>query len=292
MDNDKIEVISALNNETRLSSLEENKRKLAMMEQAEEDEAKVAPHPQLVSTRKNISESALFEDRPVEYVEIPSSKTGEVNLFTLLTKICKNDLMQIFGPTGTGKTSACARLALDARLKGKSVLYIDTEGSINEDQIEAIKKSGTKYQFVQQFSKLCDEVTRLPVVDVVIIDSAGVPALSAYCESNLGGQGKILQQFITMSNKLKTYAINNKSLVVVINQPESSMGKGEDAILEPFGEKSRYYYKEILKTNYAKRGRKTEMTTLVLRAHRSRCMGIDKHMCTMEITDNGIKVVA
>jgi RecA/RadA recombinase len=200
--------------------------------------------------------------------------------------------MQIFGNTGTGKTSVCTRLAIDSRAKNKSVLYIDTEGRINDDQIIAMKKTGTKYEFIKQFSKLCEAVKRLPKVDVLIVDSAGVPALAAYCKANLGGQGQVLKDFIAMSDDLKTYATVNNALVVVINQPESSMGKGEDVILEPFGEKSRYYYKEILMTNYAKRGRKTEKTTLVLGAHRSRCMGINKVICTIEVTDEGIKAVA
>lgn len=278
--------------EAKINERKANEKRLAMMEQAEQEEEthSVSSKPS-GSIQKTPTENPIFTDRPVEYVDSPAAKVGEVNLFNLLMKLCKHDLMQVFGPTGTGKTSLCTKLAIDARTSGKSVLYIDTEGSINDDQIAAMKKTGTKYELIKQFSKLCEAVKRLPKVDVLIIDSAGVPALAAYCKANLGGQGEILKKFIAMSDDLKTYASDNNSLVVVINQPESSMGKGEDAILEPFGEKSRYYYKEILKTNYAKRGRRTEKTTLVLRAHRSRCMGIDTDICTMEITNNGITVI-
>lgn len=272
---------------------EENEKRLAMMEEAEKAEEGLKEQRNVQTPPKsNPSETpAMFEDRPVEYVDAPAPKKGEVNLFDVLNKICKHDLMQIFGNTGTGKTSLCTKLALDARAIGKTVMYIDTEGSINDDQIEAMKKTGTKYEFIKQFPKLCETVKRLPKVNVLIVDSAGVPALASYCKSNLGGQGDILKKFIAMSDDLKTYASDNNSLVVVINQPESSMGKGEEAVLEPFGEKSRYYYKEILKTAYAKRGRKTEKTTLVLRAHRSRCMGIDTNICTIEVTNDGVKVI-
>lgn len=279
-----------LDEKSRLAR-EANEKKLAMMEEAEkvEDDLK---KPNGTATSKPQSESSvIFVDRPAEYVEAPSPKKGEVNLMDVLTKICKNDLMQVFGNTGTGKTSLCTQLALDAIKKGKSVLYVDTEHNINDDQVASMKKAGVKYEYIKKFPKLCDEVKKLPKYGVVIIDSAGAPALAAYCKSNLGGQGNILKSFIAMSSDLKDYATEYDSLVVVINQPESSMNKGDDDILEPFGEKSRYYYKEILKTDYVKRGRTTEQTSLVLRAHRSRSMGINTHICTMEISDNGVKVI-
>ena len=242
--------------ERNLINREENKRKLAMAEEAKEAEDALKQQHNATSkhgTSTHMSETdEIFTDRPVEYIDAPLPKNGEVNLFDALSKICKNDLMQIFGNTGTGKTSICTKLALDSKLRGMSVLYIDTEHNINDDQIEAMRKAGIKYEYIKKFPKLCEEVKRLPKYGVVIIDSAGAPALAAYCRSELRGQGDILKKLIAMSDDLKNYATDNNSLVVVINQPESSMNKG-DAILEPFGEKSRYYYKEILKTNYAKK---------------------------------------
>jgi len=273
---------------------EENERRLAMAEEAKRMEDSQNAHLKQVPQKQTAEKSEEFTDRPTEYVEAPAPKTGEVNLFEVLNKICKNDLMQIFGPTGTGKTSLCTKLALDSKLKGKSVLYIDTEHNMNDDQIAAMQKAGIKYEFIKKFPKLCDYVKRLPSLskyNVVVIDSIGAPALAAFCRSDMRGKGDVLQKLIWMSDDLKEYATDNNSLVVATNQPESSMNKGENDILEPFGEKSRYYYKEILKTNYAAHGRKTGKTTLVLRAHRSRFMGIDTNVCTMEVTDKGVKVI-
>lgn len=296
---DEEEAAKAAQEEENARKREENERKLAMADEAEAAEYARNEQKKAVNSKSSINPSVpethdMFEDRPVEYVEAPAPKKGEVNLLDVFTPICKNDLMQIFGNTGTGKTSICTKLALDARGKGKTVLYIDTEHNINDDQIAAMQKAGIKYEYIKKFQKLCEYIKGLPSLQkygVVIIDSIGAPALAAFCKSDMRGKGTILQNLISASDNLKDYATDNNSLVVAINQPESSMNKGEDAILEPFGEKSRYYYKEILKTNYARNGRKTGKTTLVLRAHRSRCMGIDTDICTMEITSNGMKVI-
>lgn len=276
------------------STRDANEKKLAMVEEAEKIEDVQNAHRKPTYPKQSTDRSEEFTDRPAEYVDVPTPKTGEVNLFEVLNRICKNDLMQIFGPTGTGKTSLCTKLALDSKSKGKSVLYIDTEHNINDDQISAMQKAGIKYEFIKKFPKLCEYVKRLsslPKYEVVVIDSIGAPSLAAFCRSDMRGKGDVLQKLIWMSDELKDYATDNNSLVVATNQPESSMNKGENDILEPFGEKSRYYYKEILKTDYAKHGRKTGKTTLVLRAHRSRFMGIDTGVCTMEITDTGMKVI-
>lgn len=296
---DEEEAAKATQEEENARKREENERKLAMADEAEAAEYARNEQKKAVNSKSSINPSVpethdMFEDRPVEYVEPPAPKKGEVNLLDVFTPICKNDLMQIFGNTGTGKTSICTKLALDARGKGKTVLYIDTEHNINDDQIAAMQNAGIKYEYIKKFQKLCEYIKGLPALQkygVVIIDSIGAPALAAFCKSDMRGKGTILQNLISASDNLKDYATDNNSLVVAINQPESSMNKGEDAILEPFGEKSRYYYKEILKTNYARNGRKTGKTTLVLRAHRSRCMGIDTDICTMEITNNGVKVI-
>lgn len=233
----------------------------------------------------------MYEEHDDPEEDIPPVKKGEVTLLDILYDLIEDDLLQIFGHTGTGKTSIAMKAAIEGREAKKSVLYVDTEHNITKNQAAAIKKLGIKYEYIPKFDNLYNYVKKIPKYDLVIIDSLGLPVLAMFADANMKEKGTALQKMIAMSAFLKNYANDNHALVIVLNQPESDMNKDPNTERKPFGDKSSYCYKEIISSKFAKGGRTEQKTTIVVKAFRSRSCGMGTKLFTVEITDNGVKVI-
>lgn len=288
---------------------EENERLLEMAAQAkqqqEEELEKLRKENEALKAAKEEEEAErLRVEFPPAYVkpdittededpeeDIPPIKKGEVKLLDILYDLIEDDLLQIFGHTGTGKTSIAMKAATEARELKKSVIYIDTEHNITKKQADSIKKLGIVYEYIPKFDNLYSFIKRLPKYDVVIVDSLGLPVLSLFAEANMKEKGNALMKMIAISSFLKNYANENHSLVIVLNQPESDMNKDPNTERKPFGDKSSYCYKEIISSKFAKLGRTEKKTTIVVKAFRSRSCGMGTKLFTVEITCDGIKVI-
>ena len=288
---------------------EENERLLEMAAQAkqqqEEELEKLRKENEAMKAAKEEEEAErLRVEFPPAYVkpdittededpeeDIPPIKKGEVKLLGILYDLVEDDLLQIFGHTGTGKTSIAMKAATEARELKKSVIYIDTEHNITKKQADSIKKLGIIYEYIPKFDNLYSFIKRLPKYDVVVVDSLGLPVLSLFAEANMKEKGNALMKMIAISSFLKNYANENHSLVIVLNQPESDMNKDPNTERKPFGDKSSYCYKEIISSKFAKLGRTEKKTTIVVKAFRSRSCGMGTKLFTVEITGNGVKVI-
>jgi len=274
-----------LQEESELERLRNENEAMKAAKEAEEAERLRVEFP---PTLKRPGEYEEHDD-PEE--EVPPVKKGEVKLLDILYDLIEDDLLQVFGHTGTGKTSIAMKAATEARELKKSVIYIDTEHNITKKQAGSIKKLGVAYEYIPKFDNLYAFIKKLPKYDVVVVDSLGLPVLSLFAEANMKEKGNALMKMIAISSFLKNYANENRSLVIVLNQPESDMNKDPNTERKPFGDKSSYCYKEIISSKFAKGGRTENKTTIVVKAFRSRSCGMGTKLFTVEITAAGVKVI-
>jgi len=275
---------------------EENERILAEVANFEQEKH------QIEEQSKKPEQSNTIYSQPDDVFETaPIPKKGAVKLLDIIYDLVEDDLVQFFGKTGTCKTSISIQAALEARASGKSVYYLDTEKNISRKKKTAMKEAGVIYmpytpsnmtgefKTVNDLIALHEFIKKIQKVDVLIIDSLGLPVLSVFCEGNQKDQGLSIQKMINISKYLKSYANKNQSLVIVINQPESDMNKDPKIERRSFGEKAEFYYKELLKTFFVEK--KDTKTTVVVKTYRSRDYGQGYKLFTVEITDKGVKVI-
>lgn len=198
-----------------------------------------------------------------------------------------NDVLEIFGDTGAGKSKFALEVARQAIAAGKSVYYLDTERNLTEADIASLKGCTYKYTPVlEEIDQLC---RKLPKVDVVILDSIGFPVLTSYARLSMNQKGAALLKLIAIFGDLKTWAYKNNGIAIVTNQPESDFNKEKGHVRRPFGDKSQFAAKEIWWTEIANRS--PAATNLNITAFRSRSKGHKSKIATMKITDDGVNMV-
>ena len=223
------------------------------------------------------------------------------NLYDLFLDLLEGepDLIEIFGETGTCKSAIALRLLNDALKKGLKVLYIDTEGNLRPSQ------RPKDYVYMPSF----DELKRYIGVrgkrmlkdgyHVIILDSIGIPVLGAYAAASLHQRGQMLLDMQAIAYILKGYAVKNKCLVLVINQPVSELScldiedpvERQRAIHErrPFGDKMEYFSKEILRTRLVSTS--DEETIVQVEAWRSRSFGRGALLFKVKVTSEGVEIL-
>jgi len=231
------------------------------------------------------------------------------NLIRQVIDFCGGpDLVQVFGPTGSGKTEFAVRVIESAaKHESKDTLFIDTERNLSDNE----RLDAVDYAYIPEWqdlyaylsrkkSKLSDDpfgenTTKGQVLkdgyDVVVLDSMGFPALMQYDEYSIeddADQFKVFQMLQYMSGTLKKYAQHNNALIISTNQPKSRLSEsgGDD----PFGDKSLFAFKELWKTS--KESSSEIQTTCTVNAHRSRQAGQGKELFRLEISDSGTEVTA
>lgn len=209
-------------------------------------------------------------------------------LLSLIHGYVGNDVLEVFGDTGSGKSKFAMAVAKEAIASGKKVFYLDTERNLTETDIKDLK--GCEYKYTPIIDEIDRIVQKLPKVDVVIIDSIGFPVLTAYARMNMKQKGDALLKLIAIFGDLKGWAYLNSGVVVVTNQPESEFNKEPGHILRPFGDKSQFAAKEIWKTEIV--DRKPAYTNIRISAFRSRSVGHRTKIADMKISGNGVEVQA
>jgi len=195
---------------------------------------------------------------------------------------------QIFGASGTGKTSICLMLSYNAVLSGFKVAYIDTEG-ISAERVNQIFKDKEKLKdvyiydvidFKQQSSaikelaKLCKEEEKLKVV---IVDSFTFLYRSEL--EDVDRQVKAKRELIAQLTFLLGLARKFDLAVVITNQVFTDVKSGEE---KPLGGPSIDHISKVIigleKLNDKRRA--------ILLKHRSKPEGSS---CLFKITDRGIE---
>jgi len=236
-------------------------------------------------------------------------ETSSDNLIRQVIEFCGGpDLVQVFGPTGSGKTEFVVKVTESAANdEDKDVLFIDTERNLSDNE----RLDAVDYVYIPEWndlyaylsgkkSKLSDDPfgentgrgkTLQDGYDVVVLDSMGFPALMQYDEYSIeddADQFKVFQMLQYMSGTLKKYAQHNDALIISTNQPKSRLSEsgGED----PFGDKSLFAIKELWKT--VKKSSSEIKTTCMVTAHRSRQAGQGKDLFKLEISDSGTEITS
>ena len=216
----------------------------------------------------------------------PTDATS-TNLLDLIHKYVGDDVIQVFGDTGTGKSKFALEVAREAIAAGKKVYYLDTERNLTTEDIASLE--GCEYKYTPVLDEIDKIVQKLPAVDVVILDSIGFPVLTSYARLSMKQKGDALLKLIAIFGDLKIWAYRNNGVAVVTNQPESEFGKEKGHIFRPFGDKSQFACKEIWKTEFEHRS-PTE-TKVSIKSFRSRSMGQRSKIASLKITDAGVEVI-
>jgi DNA repair protein RadB len=196
-------------------------------------------------------------------------------------------ITQIYGESGTGKTSICLMFAYNAAVNGERVAYIDTEGLSGERVNQIFKKKsalknvyvydvfdfGQQSSVIKELSKLCEKGD----IRLIIIDS-----FTSLYRSELEDESrqiKMKRELISQLTYLLGLARKHNLAVIITNQMFTDVTTGEN---RPLGGPSiDHLSKIIIGIERVNRERKA-----VLIKHRSKAEG---KSCTFKITDNGIE---
>lgn len=249
------------------------------------EQTKPVPSQTKEQAKEEPGESTTDEAaKTTESVDKAPAKTKSI--LELIEQYVGNDVLQIFGDTGAGKSKFCLETARQALAAGKKVYYLDTERNLTGDDVASL--SGCQYRYTPVLDEIDDIVQHLPAVDVVILDSIGFPVLTTYARLSLKQKGDALLKLIAIFGDLKTWAYKNNGVAIVTNQPESEFNKEKGHIFRPFGDKSQFACKEIWKTKIATRS--ANETNVIVNAFRSRSVGFGTKITMLKITSNGVEV--
>ncbi len=196
-------------------------------------------------------------------------------------------ITQIYGSSGTGKTSICLMLAYNTAQSGLKVVYIDTEG-ISPERVSQIfqNKDALKNVFIydvidfKQQSSAIKELAKLckdEEIKLVIVDSFTFLYRSEL--EDVERQIKIKRELIAQLTFLLGLARKFDLAVVITNQVFTDVKTGEE---KPLGGPSiDHISKVIIGLERLNKHRRA-----VLVKHRSKPEGIS---CTFMITDRGIE---
>ena len=233
------------------------------------------------------------EDKPVETPKPEpepapeQSKAYKSSLLDMIHDYVGNDVLEVFGETGSGKSKFALTIAKEAIASGKKVYYLDTERNLTDADIKSLK--GCEYKYTPVIEEIDRLVQKLPAVDVVVIDSIGFPVLTSYARLSVKQKGDALLKLIAIFGDLKKWAYLNNGVAIVTNQPESEFNKEPGHVLRPFGDKSQFAAKEIWKTEITSRNE--QATNIIIKSFRSRSMGHGAKIASMKITGQGVEVV-
>lgn len=236
-------------------------------------------------SREDCPEGSTSEENASPSYENNDTTT---HLLDLIHGYVGNDVLEVFGDTGSGKSKFAMAVAKEAIAAGKKVFYLDTERNLTETDIKTLK--GCEYKYTPIIDEIDKIVQKLPKVDVVIIDSIGFPVLTAYARMSMKQKGDALLKLIAIFGDLKGWAYLNSGVVIVTNQPESEFNKEPGHVLRPFGDKSQFAAKEIWKTEIV--DRKPAYTNIRISAFRSRSVGHRTKIADMKISSNGVELKA
>lgn len=170
-----------------------------------------------------------------------------------IRSIVGNDLLMLFGDTGSGKSKICYALAKEAVEAEQKVIFVDTERNLSDEEIKAL---GASYIYTPIFAEIKKHVSTLAKADLAIVDSIGLPVLIQYSRMNMRERLYALLEMATMLGDLKDWTFRNNALAIVTNQPTSEYMPEEERKAgrkvwglangrEPFGGKSKHVAKEI-----------------------------------------------
>ncbi|HHC19352.1 MAG TPA: hypothetical protein ENK81_03000 [Euryarchaeota archaeon] len=194
------------------------------------------------------------------------------------------DTIEVFGDSGTGKTTFALYLVKEALELGRPVYYIDTERNL------VTVPDGVNYVYYTELSDILNYLRQMKERGIeknslIVLDSLGFPVLVRFATAPMNERGSMLLKAISIAGYLKYLTAVYDSTAIVTNQPESEFGKSvHPDFLHPFGDKSIYAFKEVWRTEAKKYKDRTEVS---IWAWRSRFYPFRKVLFRMEISGSG-----
>ena len=156
--------------------------------------------------------------------------TTGIAAFDKLTRIPRGRVTQIQGPYAVGKTTLC--LNMIAGLKGKKVLYIDSEASLNPSLLVSLRvdpKTFTlwnKSAYIEDIYDVIKEAAQSGKYDMIVFDSL------ASCTSKNEEEGKATDRQIgqkplvvnKMMRVVPAHLRDTDTALVIINQEREVIG--------------------------------------------------------------------
>lgn len=227
------------------------------------------------------------KDNDVPVVKQPESKDKKISVVSMIRSFVGDDVLQVFGPTGSGKSKFALECARQALADGLKVFYLDTERNLTDADIASL--TGCTYKYTPVLEEIDKACQNIPNVDIVIIDSIGFPILTRYARLNMKQRGDALLKMIAIFGDLKIWAYKHNGLAIVTNQPESDFNKAPNHVIRPFGDKSQFACKEIWRTDI--KNQSESVTNSKIAAFRSRSVGQKTIIANMKISDDGVSIM-
>jgi len=203
-----------------------------------------------------------------------------------IKEIVEEDILEIFGPSGIGKSKLALYLALEAQKKGQEDNFLDTEHNLGRTDYALLGKA---YHYEPRIIGISDFLEKLPKADLFVFDSIGFPILVHFAKLTLRGRGDALLKMIDWVGTIKEWCCQHNALTILTNQPESEMSRvqaGRDHA-EPFGDKSIYATKEVWELIPERKSSRETISKLI--AYRSRIFG-QGHQLAKVIISKEVKV--
>ena len=233
--------------------------------------------------QKYKKERALNNKDIKRYGEIKEEGFKELKSLPQIRELVENDLIEIYGDTGVGKSRLLHHFTKEIIMNKENVLFIDTERNLGKDERLMIKEYYVYTPQLMGLKKIVENLTN--DLDFVVIDSLGMPVLSRFAKMNLKERGEALLSLIAILGDLKEWTYTSGGTALFSNQPVSEMAGGKDR--RPFGDKASFVCKEILKLDLEER---SKITKSRLRTFRSRVYHYDTTIANIEISDDGVSI--
>lgn len=227
-----------------------------------------------------------------------STQAKDIEILKALTG---NSLVEIYGPTRSGKSFLAIKMCLEAVESGLKTEYVDSEANVTElDK----KRLGAGYKYIPVWDDLVKYIDGLEKrkLDVLFIDSLTLPLLGEFAMKNQKDRGELMLKLSEMSYKLKLWTAKHDALCVIVAQDKSEISKEvtqerydqlqkkkvQDFWLEPIGGKSQYFIKEIMRL--VRVNSTPEKTSSILYSHACRRYGRGAALADLVITSKGVAV--
>ena len=239
-------------------------------------------------------------------------------LFKEIKNLIGNDVLEVFGDSGTGKSTFVSMIIVDALQSNiKDIFIIDTERNFHPQTVFGAQIPFAyltsqiprfNYQYVPSFREIVDNFNnwfpKTSEYKLIVVDSIGAPILSLWSRADLSEKGKVLQQLFDLCYRFKVYAKSHETLVILTNQPKSELSKvskqqQQQKTLEellsplwPFGGKHKFQVKEIWKSTLVGEVtiNSTPYTKCVIETFRSRIFRRGVPLFEVLISDTNVMV--